>query len=182
MREKTKIFLKTTNSNNIELLNKHFSLKNSIQTNPYKWIKGQSMWGLVKLLLYGRKHLIPGMESNHIHISYLKKYFEVLWEQEYERIHATCQNKLRTKEDISHWCVRNWQLLAGEFYPKRIIGKLFHTATMSYNDDAVTYFKKQKGKVICLNDTEDEMDFELHKQILIGLFEELLPNKSSFEK
>ena len=43
------------------------------------------------------------------------------------------------------------------------------------------YFRKQKGKVICLNDTEDEKDFELHKRMILEVFEKLLPEKSSFE-
>ena len=37
--------------NNIELLNRHFSLKKSIRANPGKWIKGQSVGGMMKLLL-----------------------------------------------------------------------------------------------------------------------------------
>ena len=32
-----------------------------------------------------------------------------------------------------------------------------------YSDEAINYLRKQKGKVICLNDTEDETDFELHQ-------------------
>ena len=50
-----------------------------------------------------------------------------------------------------------------------------------HRSQAIEYLKKQKGKVICLNDTEDEIDFELHKEMIIAAFEELLPDKSSFE-
>ena len=31
---------------------------------------------------------------------------------------------------------------------------------------AVDYLKNQKGKVVCLNDTENENDFELHKKLV----------------
>ena len=61
------------------------------------------------------------------------------------------------------------------------IGKLFHTATMAYSDEAIEYLRKQKGKVICLNDSEDEVDFEAHKKLILDAFEKLLPEKSSFE-
>jgi len=40
---------------------------------------------------------------------------------------------------------------------------------------------KQKGKVVCLNDSEDEIDFESHQRELLSAFEHLLPEKSSFE-
>ena len=167
--------------NNINLLNRHFSLKRSIRMNRKKWIKGQSLGGLFKLLLYGRKDLIPNSNSWHIQISYNKKTFETLWEKEPTVIHETCKNRLRTKNDVTSWCVRDWQLFSGEFYPKKPIGKLFHTASMSHSDEAIEYLRKQKGKVICLNDSEDEVDFEKHKNMILQEFEKLLPEKSSFE-
>ncbi|MBE6534754.1 MAG: capsule biosynthesis protein CapK [Ruminococcaceae bacterium] len=167
--------------NNVYLLNKHFSLKKSISENPKKWIKHQSLGGLFKLALYGRKDLIPNSNSWHIQTSYNKKNFSKLWEEEYEVIHQTCQNRLRTKNDVTSYCVRDWQLLSGEFYPKKPIGKLFHTASMSYSDEVINYLKHQKGKTVCLNDTEQEKDFELHKKQLIDEFEKIVPEKSSFE-
>jgi hypothetical protein len=167
--------------NNIDLLNKYFSLKNSIKAHPDKWIKHQSLAGLLKLPIYGRKDLIPNSVHHHIHVPYVKETFQVLWKKERNLIHKTCQSKCRTKSDISIYCVRDWQLFSGDFYAKRPIGKMFHTATMSYSNEALEYLKKQKGKVICLNDSEDEQDFELHKKLILEAFEALLPEKSSFE-
>jgi len=168
--------------NNIEVANKHFSLKQSIRTNPKKWIKGQPVQGLMKLLLYGRRDLIPNSISPHIHHCFKKSTYEKLWEAEYEKIHATCLSKLRTKEVITSYCVRDWQIFSGEFYPKKPIGKNFHTATMSHSNQAINYLQKQKGKVICLNDTEDENKFDLHRQMIIDTFNQLFPEKSKFER
>lgn len=168
--------------NNINLLNRHFSLKQSILRNPAKWIKAQPVSGILKLLLYGRRDLIPNSVSRHIHTPFIKKTFETLWEKEYDVIHNTCLHKQRTKEDVSAYCMRDWQIFSGEFCPKKPIGKLFHTASMSYSEEAMDYFKGQKGKVICLNDSEDEKDFEKHKKMILDVFEKLLPEKSSFEK
>ena len=52
---------------------------------------------------------------------------------------------------------------------------------MAHSDEAIEYLRRQKGKVICLNDSEDESDFETHKQMMIEAFENLLPEKSGFE-
>ena len=168
--------------NNNELLNRHFSLRNSIRDHFCKWIKVQSPKGLLSLMLYGFGNTIPGSESNHIHVNYLKSTFEELWKMEGTMIDETCRNRLRTKNDISHWCVRDWQLFSGQFYPKKSIGKLFSTASMEHSDEAIAYLCKQKGKVICLNDSEDEVDFELHKKMVLEAFEKLMPEKSAFEK
>ena len=167
--------------NNIELLNRHFSLRKSIQNDPWKWIKGQSLGGLLKLMLYGHRDLIPNSVNPHIQASLRKTTFDILWEREYEAIHATCLSKLRTKEVVTSYCVRDWQIFSGEFYPQKPIGKLYQTATMSYSDEAIEYLRKQKGKVVCLNDSEDEVDFEVHRKLIIEAFEDLLPEKSEFE-
>lgn len=167
--------------NNINLLNRHFSLKKTIKSNPKNWLKGQSFGGCFKFLLYGRRDLIPNSVSHHIHTNFNKRTFEILWEKEGELIHKTCLNKLRTKDDITSYCVRDWQLFTNKFHPRRPIGKLYHTCTMEYSDEAINYLRKQKGKVVCLNDTEDEGNFEEHKKTLIEVFEKIFPEKSSFE-
>lgn len=167
--------------NNIELINRHFSLRRSIKENPKKWIMQQPISGLIKLLLYGRRDLIPNSVSPHIQLSYLKETYHTLWNLEYDKIHATCCSKLRTKDVITSYCVRDWQIFSGKFHPKKPIGKNFHTATMSHSPDALEYLRKRKGKVICLNDSEDEQDFELHKKQILEVFEKILPDKSAFE-
>jgi hypothetical protein len=132
-------------------------------------------------MVLGRKDLISNIEHGHIHTAYKKSMFQTLWEKEYAAIHETCQHKQRTKNDVSHWCVRDWQILTGLFHPAKPIGKAFSTASMSDSDEAITYLRKQKGKVICLNDSEKEENFELHKKMIIAEFERLFPKKSAFE-
>jgi hypothetical protein len=59
--------------------------------------------------------------------------------------------------------------MSGAFYPKKTIGKLFHTSTLRYNNEALEYLQKQKGQVICLNDSEDEIDWEPGGRIDAGV-------------
>ncbi len=167
--------------NNNDLLNRHFSFKDSVKAFPGKWIRKQPLSGLLKLLLYGRERLYPGSNSHHIQTSYKKSTFQTLWEQEYDVIHQTCINKLRTGTDVTIYSVRDWQILTGGFQPHKPIGKMFHTASLDHSDEAIQYLKKQKGKVVCLNDSETEKNFDLHKQMIIDAFEKLFPEKSAFE-
>lgn len=167
--------------NNIELINRHFSLKNCIRKHPVKWIIGQPVTQILKLVYYGRSDFVPNSVSRHIHTPLVKSTFERVWKMEEEVLHNTCLHKLRNKDDVTVYCIRDWQLFSGVFYPYKIKGRLFHTATMSDNDDAIRYLSSQKGKVICLNDSEDETDFEDHKTRILEAFAQLLSEKSSFE-
>lgn len=166
--------------NNAFLLNRHFSMRETLRWHWRKWIQFQSPKGLLKLLWYGRTGTVPGVRSNHIHIPYRKETFQTLWEQEEDWIRDTCSHRQRTKDDITTWCVRDWRCLSGDFYPKASIGKVFSTGKLETNH-AIQYLTQQKGKVICLNDSEDEKDFVRHKQMIIAAFEQILPEKSSFE-
>ena len=167
--------------NNICMINRHFSLKESIKKNKKLWYSKQGIAGRLKLLLYGRKDLLPGNTAYHINTNHTKSTFHKLWQEEYDVIHYTCLCKTREITDVTTWAVRDWRLLEGNFHPKKPIGRSFHTNSMSWNNDAIEYLRNQKGKVICLNDTEDETDFELHKNMLTAEFEKLFPEKSSFE-
>lgn len=167
--------------NNIELLNRHFSLRKSVLENPLKWLKGQKLMSLLKLFICMRSNLIPNSAHPHIQTSIRKSSIATVWEQEFEWVQRTCESPVRTPNDISIYCARDWQIFSGDFYCKRPIGKAFLTASLSNSDTALKYLQKQKGKIICLNDSEDELDFDLHKQQILEVFEKLLPEKSSFE-
>ena len=71
--------------------------------------------------------------------------------------------------------------MSGEFHPQKLLGKSFPTDSLSKSDAAIDYIRKQKGKVVCINDNEKEVNFEVHKQMIMDAFQELLPEKSSFE-
>ena len=174
-------FFSYTLFNNMYLINRHFNFRESVKANLWKWVKGQSAVGLLKLLLYGRNKSVSHSVSHHIHTCLCKRTYRTLWEKEYDLMHHISGHKVRTKEDISQWCIRDWQLLSGEFVPKKPIGRMFFTAEMSNNSQAIDYIRNQKGKVICLNDSEDETEFEEHKQQIIEAFEAILPEKSLFE-
>jgi hypothetical protein len=124
--------------------------------------------------------LSPGINEYHIHIPYRKETFQTLWEQEGQLIHETCTHKNRTRDDISHWCVRDWRVMTGDFHPQKPSGKSFSTSAVDTNG-ALDYIRRQKGNVICLNDNELETDSEKHRQMILEAFEALLPEKSSFE-
>jgi len=167
--------------NNMELLSRNFSFIDSLNQNMNKWIKKQKLFDILKILACGNNHQIPYIKSYHLHVPYLKNTFEQIWEKEFDILNDTCNHKFRTKQDVTTWCARDWQILSGDFYPSRAIGRMFHTSSIKNNSELVNYLKGRKGKVICLNDSESESNFESHKSILASEFSLLFPEKSSFE-
>lgn len=167
--------------NNMQLLNRHFTACDSFSAHRSKWLKNQSLSDIFKLFLYGRKPFIYGISDYHIHRPLKKSTYEILWDKEYDVMHKTSSNKLRQMDDISVVALRDWQLLSGEFSPSKTIGKLYHTQTLFDSNDAIDSIISQRYKVLCINDTENETDFELHRQMVVDAFEKILPEKSQFE-
>ncbi len=167
--------------NNMEVLNRHFSPREMLKKDFKKWVRFKNPIELFLLFLLGSQSSFSGLSSPHIHISLLKSTYETLWELEHDILHETSTHKVRNKFDVTIWLMRYWQLCSGNFVPKKQIGKLFHTDTLDRNNDAVEYIRKQKGKVICINDCEAEKNFETHKKIVKDALEYILPQKSEFE-
>ena len=96
-------------------------------------------------------------------------------------LHKTCLHKFRTNEDVSQYLFRFWQLASGNFCP---INTRKDTEQITINKNNLSEIKRiitsQSKNIICLHD-ESNTDFEFCKQEIINYFEEILPNKSSFE-
>ena len=109
-----------------------------------------------------------------------KSTFETLWEKEPKLMDRVGRNRFRTVWDVTDWLAKYWQFCTGQFYPqRRKFGKL-----CSIGDDPaiVSDILSHKYKVLCLNDQNVDLDFEVHQAELIRAFEEVLPEKSSFER
>lgn len=166
--------------NNVYMLNRNFSFKNCVRKNPQKWLKNQSVLNIVKLVLFGRHDSFPGLGNAHIHQCFKKSTMQILWDCEYDLLNATCLNKVRGKEDLTPWCITDWQILSGDFTPKKLLGRRVDSQTEGPGG-AVDYLLKRKGKIVCINDNENELDYVRHMQLLIDAFEKVLPEKSAFE-
>jgi len=80
--------------------------------------------------------------------------------------------------------MENWQIVSGDFYPRSM--KFGKTFAMS-DDDAENkkiydILRSKKHKVICINDMVMEDGFPRIRDELRAVFEEIFPQKSSFEK
>lgn len=166
--------------NNIRILNKNFNIKNVISSNKRKWFNVKYRKDNIRTILLNKWDNLCGLKESHLTSSYLKKTFEKVWEKESEILDETSKHKFRTIYDVNQWLIKNWQIMEGKFEPKSTSwGKRFELT--DNNKKIISAIKKEKYKVICINDADVNYDFEKAKTELITTFEAKFPQKSSFE-
>ena len=166
--------------NNMSIVVKEFDKKKNFKKNWRKYLNIKYGFSNLKTL-----YMLPlpylTFNESHVCVSLLKSTLNTLWEKEFEILNKTSLNKFRTFEDVNQWVFRYWQLASGNFIPRKFnFGKRFELSNQ--NKNILESIKNQKYKVICINDSNPDVDFYKTKQELIDAFKKILPEKSSFEK
>ncbi len=172
-----------TNGNNIAVINNNFKKKEQLKKDWKKWYSPAN--GIKRVirtaLLYPWKWF-PGMYYLHIHTNLLKSTMDTVWEKEYEVLDSTCRAQFRQPtNDVNQWLFKNWQLATGISVP--VNGKEMHCFHIhESSSDACEAIRAGKFKIICVNDTGKTVDFEKKVIEVKEAFQQLLPEKSKFEK
>lgn len=170
--------------NDIIFANRHFSRLENRREHAALWYSARTPHISARNLLLGAfrcRHFF-GLHTHHLPQAYLKRTLSEVWEVEPEWLAETCRHRFRSQEDVSQCVFKFWQLLNGTFVPydKRRYGKVYQIGSeLNEIDRALT---GQRYKFLCLNDDTTVEDFEQTKAKLLGLFDSVLPEKSSFER
>ena len=92
-----------------------------------------------------------------------------------------CSHPFRHREDVSQYVLREYQKLSGEFVPENVQKICGYYDAKQTNDRLVRSILRQKKKIICINDSNHEIDFEKVKKEINQAFEQVFSEKSSFE-
>lgn len=166
--------------NNIGIVNKYFRKKEVMKKNICKYINLKYGKNNIRTLL-----LLPWQDFSliydpHIPVSLKKEQLKELWDIEPNALNNTSKNKFRQVNDINQYLIRYFQLLKGEFIPRKHgIGKMYTIS--KNNNEIISIIKKQRYKMICINDSDEKIDFEEAKNEIILAFESIFHEKSSFE-
>lgn len=170
-------------ANVMEIINTTYDKNQVIKSNLSKWFHLSYKKHLVSTFLmlpYGK---FSGFLNQHLPNSYLKSTFENLWEEEFEILDQTSKNKFRTAKDVNQQLFKYKQFMEGNFNPRSPrIGRTYNFT--NNNQDIVKDIKKQKYKLICINDNDSDpiKDFENEKQIVKEAFDYILSSKSNYER
>lgn len=168
-------------ANNVAVINKHFQKESVLKEHPLHWFNpkyGKLQLRTLLLLPWPR---FTGFYEHHTAYPFLKSTFEHIWDLEFEELDNTCLSKFRAGDNVSPWLMRDWQNATGKFVP--ISPKFRQSFGGVLTDEVFDCIRKQKKRVICVNDDVESQDaFRINQKKLVDAFESILPNKSSFEK
>jgi len=125
---------------------------------------------------------IPGT-FGHLPMAHLKSTFEEIWRSQPKVMEKTSRSRFRIDDGVNHWLASAWNIVSGRFLPanekRRGEFVTFDEKTLAGVCDIV---RRQSCPQLCLNDRGDDVTPESCFVEIARAFEEILPEKSSFEK
>lgn len=167
--------------NNLEIVSNHFDKKDVIKQNKSKIFNVKYGKQIIKSLLLMPWKFYTGIENPHIPFPLLKSTMDKVWDLEYDKLIKIGNARFRTKNDYNIWLFRYWQLCSGKFIPISTKSD-FYYEMKNNNQSFIKDMINKKYKRVCINDSNENLDFEIVKKEFADAFEKMYPNKSSFEK
>lgn len=147
---------------------KYFSVKNGLKNN-------------IRTLCLLPWSYFVGFYNPHICQCYTKEAYKKFWELCKNELEQASKNKFRKENDLTTFLIRYLILMEGKYIPRS--HKFGRRMELGNNNEKIyNAIKKSKYKVLCINDSSMDIDFEEIKKELEICFESIFPNKSKFEK
>jgi len=167
--------------NDISVINEKFSKREVQKKYFFKWYSLNYGLDIFRNICLSPWSTFQCITNSHLAAPFLKQTLFDVWKEESEILEKTSANKFRSIYDVNQYLFRYWDIMRGNFVPRKRLGKAYHIGIDSV-DDAVNAICAFKGKVICINDTSYIDDFEGVAEKIRNAFEKRYPNKSTFEK
>lgn len=166
------------------VISKHYSYLRAFLQYPFKYLNAAYPLkaALKNLLKIENSGYFPGFEEHHLASSYLKQTFVDFWEKDYYVLNQASKSKFRSPYDLGQRVFRYAQLASGQFHPVQKVSR--GVAFQLWMDPADMYdaILKEEHKMICLNDTSKNIDFDAVMHMIRCAYEQKLPSRSTFEK
>ncbi len=167
--------------NNMTINNSIFNKRDVYKKNFFKIFNIKNGIQNFRTLLLLPWPYISELYNPHTADAYLKSTYEIVWKKEEKWLMDASHNKFRGFDDLSQYVFRYYQLMSGNFTPRKI--NFSHYFELSnQNDRLVKAIKKQKYHLICLNDSNPDINYLKVQKEIKDAFDSILPEKSSFEK
>ena len=161
------------------IINKYFDKQEFIKKNRSKVFCLQYGINNLKNFRMLKNKNFEDFYSTHLTQSFLKETFYELWSKEFNILDLACKNRFRAENDIGVTLCRYFQLLSGDFIPSKKLGRYFEVSTN--NKEIISSIKKQKYKIICINDAQLNINFDKAQNEINHALESVLNKKSTFE-
>ena len=176
------------------IVNNSAALKLGLDVNHLVW---KNMWKYVDVRALGfrratknflvfaiNRFLIPG-SFGHLPQSHLKSTFAEMWRAVPQIMDTTSRNRFRADDCVNQWLACAWNIVSGTFFPAHEKQRGYF-CTLKRNNIAqiCNVIRRPSSPMMGLTESECDpvMDVDYCIQEISKTFDELLPEKSSFEK
>lgn len=168
--------------NNALVLSKYFNKRENVKKQPGKYFKiGYPPMYFFYNILELAFPKFTGFYTAHGPFPFNKSTFATVWEKEEELLLETSSHRFRSDRDVTPYLLREWKKLSGEFEAANIMKNFKYFDIDNDNTKLIKALTGHKSKIICVNDANEQIEFEKVKNRLCNGFEKILPDKSGFE-
>ena len=169
-------------ANNTRIINNHFQKNDTIRHHKKLWFKLSYGHFLFKSLCLMQWPFFPGFQDTHLPQPFLKSTFEQVWKKCGKILDETSRHRFRDVSDVNQSLMRYWQIVSGNIYPYNVFNyRKYYQISDKNIHKVVDSVRQPSCPLIILNDSEEIANFEETKKMVRSAFEQLLPEKSSFE-
>ncbi|MBQ6560065.1 MAG: Stealth CR1 domain-containing protein [Erysipelotrichaceae bacterium] len=172
--------------NNNLVINRHFK-KEDVLEHKDKWFSLRNGYrSAIENRFNSRYPQIIGFYNSHLPTPFLKSTLQEVWDKEGELLDQVSSHRFRSKEDVSQYLFRCWDLAKGNFEPidSKKQGKEIDI-TEDRLEEICRTITERRYPMICLNDTVESFsntEFDQIRTRINRCFESIYPAKSGFEK
>lgn len=175
--------------NNMAVLNQNFK-QGEVMSEEYRRLldlrNGAIRLALTVIMSAISQKDFANMLFHHMPAAFLKESFHEVWAAEPDILASTSSHKFRSKDDVSQYLVRAWQMISGNFEPRNITATSEHFTHITDDFNALTEairtrkLRLRRLDMFCVSD-EKITDFGKAKREINDALEDIMPNKSTFE-
>lgn len=166
--------------NNMAVINKNFKKREVVKKNFFKWYNPKYGKDIMRNVCLYPWNTFQNIINRHLPVPLLKSTFSKVWNAEQEVLDKTSSNKFRSITDVNPYLFRYWDIMTGNFVPKKQKGKAYHLG-ISDTESVTNDISNAKSKLICINDTSRIENFDEIKNKIDMAFSARYKEKSSFE-
>ena len=164
-------------------ISRHFDKRSCMKRRPLQFFyPGYPFLHLGYNLLETVFPRYSGFYTVHGPSPFRKSTFSEVWEKEEELLRRTTLHRFRNSEDVSQYLFREWAKQKGEFVPANLHRMFRYLDGADCSEQNLDVIRRQKCKMICLNDSDRPFVFETNRKAFHEAFRTILPEASSFER
>lgn len=170
--------------NDLGVVNAHFNKRQQVKRFGKKYRSSTYRWKDNLRTLVAEKFFpneFIGFRNLHAPAAYLKQTMKEVWNAEPDLLQITSESRFRGADGLNQWVFLWWQIASGNFSPA-VVDNVVNSIDESSVDDLCDIIESQSHDMLCINDPEHEVEFEILSDRLKKAFTTILPDKCSFEK